>query len=210
MNKVLVCIFSAVSVYLFYRYNIIVNQEKIKTATKDIENSIVESQEKLLEDIERVKPLALDISRKRFDYLNSVTIASATIASFSLLTLQVPNLNVNKILLLLGFSILIVNSFILILLTKLSVDNENKSVSSRLDQIKDFRDVFLIEKRDPLLQKPGNQEKFEKLVNEIEKRDFITEAETVSKALEVIEFFINICIFLLFLGIMLLVSSLWY
>ena len=93
--------------------------------------------EKLDKHTDRLQASLIELNRSKFNYLNTLTIASSTIASFSLLALKPSDyLIVNIKLLLWAFLILIFNSFFAIFITLLTILILNKSSSLQAKSVK--------------------------------------------------------------------------
>lgn len=87
--------------------------------------------------IKELKPYVFDLSKKNLSYIKALGIVSATIGSFSFLALQTsPSvLNVNKILLVHGFLILVINVFISFLIMRIWIDIEERPVNQSLESL---------------------------------------------------------------------------
>ena len=79
---------------------------------------------------EDLKPYIFDLSSKNNKYLDSLVLTSATIASFSLLTLQISpeRLYVNAHLLILGFVILISNTLWGLMVIRWAINSEERPI----------------------------------------------------------------------------------
>jgi len=124
------------------------------------------------EHIDDLRPYIFDLSKKNIDFVNSLAVSSATIASFSLLALQIgiSKISVNLSFLILGFIILLLNPLLAFWINRVWIDVEERPIKQSLHALKIEEEFFLISKDDPELQQPKNIKRWRELIDEL-KRD---------------------------------------
>lgn len=163
--------------------------------------------------INELRPYTLDLSKKNVEYVSSLAIASATIASFSLLGLQINQSlwSVHPQYLISGFVILVINVFLAFLILRFWIDLEEKTIIKSLESLQVEEELFLISKHDPELKNERNLSRWKEIIEGLKVGNSISKTikernslKTASKYLGV-SIYINLAIF--FVGLLLIVSS---
>lgn len=187
-----------------------INKNKIVV----VDGTSIELGQLLKGHIDDLAPYVFDLSKKNLEYIQSLGISSATIASFSLLTLQInPDLlQINHNFLISGFIILILNVVIAFSVCRAWIDIEEKPIKQSLESLKLEQELFLISKQDPELKQNENKERWQEIVQVFKKNrsenDKLAKErnlqDEISKLLSKM-IYINLIIFII--GILLLVFA---
>lgn len=123
----------------------------------------------LKKHIDDLMPYTLDLSKKNIDFINSLGITSATVASFSLLTLQIPPsvFKINQPFLIYGFITLTVNVLFAFLISRVWIDIEERPIKQSLESLKLEEELFLISRIDPQLQQEENRSRWQEIIADL-------------------------------------------
>lgn len=167
----------------------------------------------LKKHIDGLRPYTLDLSKKNVEYVKSLAISSATIASFSLLALQINQsiLSIHPQYLISGFVILIINVFFAFLIMRLWIDLEEKPIKQSIESLETEEELFLISKHDPELKSEQNLKRWKEIIKKLEAENLTTKTiknrnlQKIGSRLLGISIYINLVIF--FVGLLFIVSS---